>query len=259
MPYGQVDLSPDDRRIAIHMADVQDYLWIWDLARHEGQRVTSPEAEGLPRWSSDGRRLVGTLMARPRVVIHDVSEAGQVGTGTVVPDSGYAGTLSPNGDVVAVAISQGPFRTAYTTLRPGAPTPPPFSGNLPSFSPDGKWVAYTRAERGHPEVFVRSFSGDRDIGQVSHGGGIEPRWKPSGMLYFRNGHRWYETNVTTNPEPRWDPPREIFDVEFIDTQGVSYDVTHDGQRLLVVKSDRPMQTSRIELITNWAKLLEPKP
>jgi len=259
MPYGQLDLSPDDRRIAVHMADVQDYLWIWDLARHEGQRVASSEAEGLPRWSSDGRRLIGVLMAKPRVMIHEVSQAGQVGPPTPIPDSGYAGDLSPNGEVVAVAISQGPFRTGYTALRAGASMPPSFQGNLPSFSPDGKWVAYTRAERGHPEVFVRSYAGDRDIGQVSHDGGIEPRWKPSGMLYYRNGHRWYETKVTTNPEPRWDRPRQIFDVEFIDTQGISYDMTRDAQRLLVVKRDRPMQTSRIELITNWTRLLEAKP
>jgi len=246
MPYGQLDLSPDDRRIAVHMADVQDYLWIWDLARHEGQRVASSEAEGLPRWSSDGRRLIGVLMAKPRVMIHEVSQAGQVGPPTPIPDSGYAGDLSPNGEVVAVAISQGPFRTGYTALRAGASMPPSFQGNLPSFSPDGKWVAYTRAERGHPEVFVRSYAGDRDIGQVSHDGGIEPRWKPSGMLYYRNGHRWYETKVTTNPEPRWDRPRQIFDVEFIDTQGISYDMTRDAQRLLVVKRDSaPRAKSRV--------------
>ena len=259
MVYGQIDLSPDDQRIAIHIADVQDYLWIWNLARHEGQRVTSTEAEGLPRWSSDGRRLVGVQMGRPRIMIHDVSAAGQVGTGTVAPDSGYAATLSPSGDVLAAAIGAGPFRTGFIALQPGGQVPPPFLGTLPTFSPDGKWVAYTREERGHPEVFVRSYAEGREIGQVSHGGGIEPRWKPSGVLYFRNGHRWYETKVATNPEPRWDPPRQIFDVDFIDTQGVSYDVTRDGQRLLVVKSDHPMQTSRIELITNWTRLLEPKP
>ncbi len=78
------------------------------------------------------------------------------------------------------------------------------------------------------------------------------------MLFFRNGHRWFETRVTSGPEPRWDPPRLAFDVDFIDTQGVSYDVTRDGQRLLVVKRDHPIQTSQIEVITNWTWLLEQK-
>jgi hypothetical protein len=129
---------------------------------------------------------------------------------------------------------------------------------MATFSPDGKWLAYARAERGVPDIFIRSYADGREVGQVSHGGGIEPRWKPSGVLFFRNGHRWFETKVTTSPEPRWDPPRLAFDVDFIDTQGVSYDVTRDGQRLLVVKRDHPIQTSQIEVITNWTRLLEQK-
>lgn len=256
--YGQVDLAPDDRHIAVHVSDVQDYLWIWELARHEGQRVTHPEAEGFPRWSADGRRLAGSVLGRPRrIALHDVDQTGHVGDATMLPDTAmFAADFSPSGDVLAVTRSPG---AGFISLRPGTTPPPPFLGGMVTFSPDGKWVAYTRAERGTPDVFIRSYSEGREVGQVSHGGGIEPRWKPSGELFFRNGHRWYETKVTTSPEPRWDPPRLAFDVDFIDTQGISYDVTRDGQRLLVVKRDRPMQTSEIELITNWTRLLEQKP
>ena len=50
-----------------------------------------------------------------------------------------------------------------------------------------------------------------------HGGGWEPRWKSSGELFFRNGRRWFATRVSTDPEPRWNPPRLVFDSEFIDT------------------------------------------
>jgi hypothetical protein len=178
----------------------------------------------------------------------------------LLPDSALSTNyFSPNGDVLVVGLSTSPFRLGFVALTARAPKAPPITGTLVTFSPDGKWLAYTRSERGHPEVFIRSFPDGRDVGQVSQGGGIEARWKPSGVLYFRNGHRWYETKVTTQPEPRWDPPRQVFDVDFIDTDGYSYDVTRDGQRLLVVKRDRPMETSRIELITNWARLLEPKP
>ena len=258
--YGEIDLAPDDQHIAVHVADVQDYLWVWDLARHEGQRVIYPEAEGGPRWSADGRRLAGIVFGKRRVVLHDVDGAGHVSGGTLLPDSALSTSyFSPNGDVLAVEQSSTPFRAGFISLRPGAPTAPAFDGALVTFSPDGKWVAYTRSERGAPEVFIRSFPEGRDFGQVSQGGGIEARWKPSGVLYYRNGHRWYETKVTTDPEPHWDRPRLVFDVEFTDTQGFSYDVTRDGQHLLVVKRDRPMETSRIELITNWARLFEAKP
>jgi hypothetical protein len=256
--YGQVDLAPDDRHIAVHVSDVQDYLWIWDLTRHEGQRVSQTEPEGFPRWNRDGRRLSGMVLGKPRhVSLHDVDPSGHVGAATVLPDSAmFAADFSPTGDVLAITKQPG---GDFIGLRPGVKTPPPFVGGMTTFSPDGKWIAHTHAERGHPEVFIRSYADGREIGQVSHGGGIEPRWKPSGMLYYRNGHRWYETKVTTTPEPRWDRPRLAFDVDFIDTQGISYDVTRDGQRLLVVKRDHPMQTSQIELITNWTRLLERKP
>jgi hypothetical protein len=49
---------------------------------------------------------------------------------------------------------------------------------------------------------------------------------------------------------------QVFDVEFSDTPGMSYDVSADGQRLLVGKRVRPVTTSRIELISNWTDLLE---
>jgi hypothetical protein len=260
MVYGEIDLAPDDQHIAVHISDVQDYLWIWNLSRHEGQRVAYPEAEGFPRWSADGRHLAGIVLPKARVALHDVDRAGHVGEATLLPDSAFASDyFSPKGDVLAVTQSASPFRTAFIGLNAGAPKIPPILGNLVTFSPDGKWLAYTRAERGAPEVVIRSFIEGRDVGQVSQGGGIEARWKPSGDLYFRNGHRWYVTRVTTDPEPRWEPPRQVFDVDFIDTDGYSYDVTRDGQRLLVVKRDRPLETSRIELITNWEKLLEAKP
>ena len=256
MVYGEIDLAPDDQHIAVHIADVQDYLWIWNLVRHEGQRVAYPEAEGFPRWSADGRRLAGIVLGKARVALHDVDRAGHVGEATLLPDSAVSSDyFSPKGDVLAVGRSTSPFRIGFIGLSAGAPTAPPILGNLVTFSPDGKWLAYTRAERGAPEVVIRSFTDGREVGQVAQG--IEARWKPSGALYFRNGHRWYVTQVTTDPEPHWDPPHQVFDVDFIDTDGYSYDVTRDGQRLLVVKRDHPLETSRVELITNWEKLLAP--
>ena len=256
--YGQLDLMPDDRHIVVHVSDVQDYLWIWDLARHEGQRAANTEAEGFPRWSADGRRLAGMALGKPRhIVLHDVDQNGHVGDATTLSDTAsFDAEFSPSGDVLAITRSQS---TAFIGLRPGAKVPAPFVGAMPTFSPDGKWIAYTRAERGAPEIFIRSYADGREVGKVSPDGGIEPRWKPSGVLYFRNGHRWYETKVTTSPDPRWDLPRLAFDVDFIDTQGISYDVTRDGQRLLVVKRDHPMQTAQVELISNWTKLFDRAP
>src|SRR5205085_2050587 len=57
--YGLVDLAPDGNRLAVHVADSTDYIWIWDASRGEGLRVASQLPEGFPAWSPDGRRIAG--------------------------------------------------------------------------------------------------------------------------------------------------------------------------------------------------------
>src|SRR6185437_11280603 len=56
------------------------------------------------------------------------------------------------------------------------------------FSPDGRWVAYTSDESGHPEVYVRPFVADsnsRSSGAggkwlISENGGSHPQWREDG-------------------------------------------------------------------------------
>ncbi len=125
-------------------------------------------------------------------------------------------------------------------------------------SPDGRWVAYGSGETGASEIFIRSIDGQVKR-QVSTGGGIEPVWNENGELFYRVGRRWFATRVTTTPELRWDPdpPRLVFETDFVDTPGVSYDVSPDGQRLLVVKpAGPPVVQNQISLIVNWPGMLK---
>jgi hypothetical protein len=56
-----------------------------------------------------------------------------------------------------------------------------------------------------------------------------------------------------------DPPRLVFDTDFVDTPGWSYAVSPDGQRLLVVKAaGPPINQGRISLIVNWQSALAKK-
>jgi hypothetical protein len=63
------------------------------------------------------------------------------------------------------------------------------------------------------------------------------------------------TRVVTSPELGWDPPHEVFDADFIDTPGMSYDISADGQRLLVVKRATSVSTNKVNLIVNWPEIL----
>jgi hypothetical protein len=46
--------------------------------------------------------------------------------------------------------------------------------------------------------------------------------------------------------------RQVFETDFVDTLGRSYDVSSDGQRLYVVKQPDPPDGTRVPVIAGWA-------
>lgn len=55
---------------------------------------------------------------------------------------------------------------------------------MPSFSPDGRYIAYGA----EGNVFVRSFSDAGNQIQISADGGFGPVWRPDGReLFYRRG------------------------------------------------------------------------
>ena len=59
---------------------------------------------------------------------------------------------------------------------------------LPSISPDGRWLAYESNELGRSEVYVQSYPSPTTRVQVSRDGGARPMWARTGdALYFVAG------------------------------------------------------------------------
>jgi Tol biopolymer transport system component len=62
------------------------------------------------------------------------------------------------------------------------------SDNDPSFSSDGRWLAYQSNSSGKNEVYVRAFPDNGSQRQISNNGGVDPRWSPNGRdLLYRSG------------------------------------------------------------------------
>ncbi len=256
--YGAIDLSPENNRLAVHVADVKDYVWIWDIKRQEGRRIPSEIAEGWPVWSHSGHKLASTARrtAGPRIFVRDVTQEGAVSNFMKIDIEASASGWSPDDKVLSVStLGQPKGGVMFVGLNKKIDTTD-FDGAFPLISPDAKLVAFKSVQTGHEEVFLCSYPGGKPVGQVSTTGGTEPLWMPSGELFYRDGRRWFSTHVTSSPEPRWDPPRLAFDTDFIDTPGWSYDVSRDSQRLLVVKRTKPITSSRIDILTNWFEDLE---
>jgi serine/threonine-protein kinase len=261
--YGTLDLSDDGQRLAVHVGDVTDHVWLYDLARREGRRLAASASSGWPVWSPGGQALALRTWTEDfsgsRVVLQPVDATGSPRVIAERAEANVGAFLgayswSHDGRVVALSsIGSNPtvsFARADDTTSQGS-LETTFSGHMPSFSPDGRWVAYTSSETGQIEIFVRSFPDGGGARQISAGVGGEPVWCACGELFFRNGNRWMSARVRTQNGLEWDPPRLRFETDFVDTPGRSYDVSPDGKRLFVVKRATADVRDRIELVVNW--------
>ncbi len=68
----------------------------------------------------------------------------------------------------------------------------------------------------------------------------------------RAGDSFWSVEIQTEPELSWQAPKLAFETDFIDTPGISYDISSDGNRLYVVKQAKPDITDRIHVVANWS-------
>ncbi len=62
--------------------------------------------------------------------------------------------------------------------------------------------------------------------------------------------------VSDSTQLQWDPPELAFVTEYVDTPGLSYDVSSDGRYLYVVKSAHPPDPTRLYVVQNWFEELK---
>src|SRR5256885_14544622 len=73
-----------------------------------------------------------------------------------------------------------------------------FNEGAASFSPDGRWLAYTSNESGRPEVYVQPFPGPGGKWQISTEGGAEPLWNHNSReLFYRIGKKMMSVQIAT--------------------------------------------------------------
>jgi serine/threonine-protein kinase len=108
----------------------------------------------------------------------------------------------------------------------------------PSFSPDGRWLAYASTEAGISEVYVRHFPDNGTKVQVSKGGGRIPRWSRNGhdLLFGTDAQRMMAARYSIRGDSFVaQVPRLWTHVRLADT-GVlpNYDLAPDGARIIAL-------------------------
>ncbi len=196
--YGDMDLSPDGKLIAVTQQDPGAPgadIWVIDWQRAGvSTRLTLDPADDInPVWSPDGTRVAFTTYRKGNADIY-VKNANGVGAETPLLESSNDEIVedwSKDGRYIAYLSGPDNFQDIYALPLTGDKKPFPvvqgkFQKNEPQFSYDGKWLAYTSEESGRFEVYVISFPALDQKLKVSTAGGGQPRWRRDGKeLYYR--------------------------------------------------------------------------
>lgn len=256
--YVAPTVSPDGLSVAVDVADVNDFIWVWDVARREGRKLALGRN---PVWSPDGRSLLFTSIDSKRqwrLVVQHMDETTAPHELRVSDSLERPSTWSPDGRTIGLYM-ESDLLGFLSVDEPSHLETVSNEGDgyrlFPSFSPDGRYVAYASTQTGRFEIWVRSFPDAHTVRQISVDGGLEPVWCENGELFYRAGDQWMVVRVSTTPELQWDPPKKLFRTDFIDTPALSYDVTPDGQRVLLMKRTEEADLTKLRLVTNWFREL----
>lgn len=196
--YERPSLSPDGSRLGMEVTDGSNSdLWIYEPRRDAMTRLTNGlGGDPGPVWSPDGRYLVfdspnGTMWTRA-----DGSSQPRPLTGSKSVQQPWS--FSPDGARLALmqATSSGEYHIwtvevsiSEAGIQAGPASPfvqTTYDERHPSFSPDGKMLAYSSNESGSFQIYVRKFPDDGRRWQVSSSGGVYPEWSGgANELFFR--------------------------------------------------------------------------
>jgi serine/threonine-protein kinase len=264
-------LSPDGRRIAVSVRSVQEWdIWAYDITRGTSTRITQDESvETSPIWSPDGHRIAFISDRTGKSSLYGIpaDSSGSAERLTTL-EQVSAASWSPDGLALVILhrASEGNNDIWILPLE-GEPQPfveSPFHELYPTFSPDGRWLAYVSNQSGRLEVYVTSYPGPGPKHQISVNGGRAPSWAPNGRELFyhsfevdRERFMW-AVKITTNPTFIAGKPRVLFKRDFVgQVPSRGYDVTPDGRFLLVqAESPRQEEVTKIHITLNWFEELK---
>jgi tricorn protease len=169
-------------------------LWAYDAATKQHRQVTQFKEYDV-KWPSVGRDAIvfenggslwvmdlpGETPKKIQVLVPDDKPAARAEYRNVakwthgwdLSPSGKRAVLEARGELFTVPAEKGDVRNLTNT--PGA------RERDPSWSPDGKWIAYLSDQSGEYELWVVGADGRATARQVTKGGGtfrFRPRWSP---------------------------------------------------------------------------------
>ena len=261
-------LSPDGSKLAVSIeANGLADIWVIDLARHTKTRITfGPLYSRTSVWLPDGKSII--FGYGPTAAPNSIFRQNADGTGSkemLLETPGmiyYPISVTPDGRYVAYMRNDPKSTTgwdiwALPTFGDQKPFPVVATNFLditPSFSPDGKWLAYANNETGRQEVYIQPFPSGTGRWQVSTAGGSKPSWRKDGKeLYFwSTDQQVMAVDIQQNGSSlQLGTPHALFKATTVVGSVGPYTASADGKKF-VMNTVPPQTTSEpLTLITDW--------
>jgi serine/threonine-protein kinase len=205
--YFDFRFSPDGKRLAFSTGNGHGAgIWIKDLERDNVSRLTVlPGTNYGLDWAPDGKSIFFSSRDQPSPGIYWIPADGSAESRLILSyqllPGAVVNAVSADGKLLAVHATPTGRATSSIFIIPiewdpagrpqaGKPEPfatTPFNETDPTFSPDGRWLAYESSETGEDEIYVRPFPGPGGRSQVSNGSGALPIWsRIAHELFFRD-------------------------------------------------------------------------
>lgn len=229
---GPFTISPDGRHVAVAISDGQFDIWSLDLDSRGLSRVTfGAGSETFPVWSPDGTRLY--YSTNTGGVTRTVAKAvdGSDAVTEITTHAFFPMSISNDGRTLAGrAITNNSFDVVTVDLasrKQTAVVATAANESEPSFSPDGRFIAYQSDESGRSEVFVQAFpTGSNTIYAV-----------PIALQPFSAG-----------------AAQTLFSAPNL----FAFDMTADGKRLVAVTQAEDSENVSLVLVSGWFEELKAK-
>ena len=267
--YGRPSMSPDGQRLALDVTEGSGTdIWVYDWQRDTMTRLTFTGTASTSLWTPDGRYIAFRALGEGMSVTRS-DGAGKPQPLTQSKNTQVPWSFTPDGKRLAfMDQSSGsydlwtvPLESDSAGLRAGKPEvflQTPADERTPSFSPDGRWMAYSSDESGSYQVYVRAFPDKGGKWQISNGGGTIPLWSRNGHeLFFEtlDNHIMVAAYTVKGDSFVADKPRAWSEKQLGGTATVArnVDLAPDGKRIVALM---PVETAEAQKAQNHVIFLE---